>query len=254
MILKKFPFLEKQENSYLFIGDYLNIYLPKLNFDKNKHLSMYDGDIIETIGIFNFEVLTKEQYESNKKGNFYKLNIPINIKFEFSQETTIDKQFSSDSEVVKYNIFTLIHGNKFLITDIVETGMNTTKQFIDILHAGKIPSNVKYSEIINLYNDAITLLGKDSLGAPVSLLETMIAELCRYKENYNIPFRKALNENKDLSEYDYKNIRLQELPNLNSVFTSLSFERINDSIVSSLKNQKDGIEQIESPLEKTIKY
>ena len=253
MILKKYPFLDKQDNTYLVNSDYINIYIPKLNFDKNKHLSSYDGDNIETIGIFNFEVLTSEDYELKKPGFFYKLNIPINIKFEFSYETNIIKKFKYDLEPVSYNVFTLIKGNKFLINDMVQLGMNTTKQFIDILHGGKIPENIEYSKIINLYNEAISI-GKANLGAPSCLLETMIAELCRYKDDYNIPFRKAINSNNKLSQYDYKNIRLQELPNLNSVFTSLSFERVNDSIISSLKNQKNNVKQIESPLEKTIKY
>jgi len=246
----RYPFLEKIENKILFTGDYMNIYIDKENFSND--IAVLDGSEVNTIGVFTFEVFTKEQFESGKNGLQYTLSIPVPINFEYNNEFSKEIKFKFDKEPIKYNVFTLVTGNRFIMNTRVEEGMAQSKKFLDLLHGGKIPNNIGYDEIYQLYLNALKI-PNTKLKVQRSLIEIMIAELCRYKKNENIPYRIASNL-KDISQYDYTNVRLQKLPALNSVFTGISFERMNESLLSAIKMTKDEVPQVISPIEKTIKY
>ena len=247
----KYEFIEKKDNSYIFVGDYMEIYIDKENF--TNELAEFDGNEISTIGFFCFEVFTKEQYDNNKSGILFNLSLPVRINFEYSSEFVIEKKLKFDKEPKKYNVFRLTYGDKFVSDINIEEGMGTAKLFIDTLHSGKIPSNVKYSDIYKLYLDTLSLTGA-KIDVEKALLEIMVSELCRYDRDEKYPFRLYANATKSYNDYAYSNIRLQRLPNLNSEFTGIAFERMNESLLAAVKMEKDGTEQKISPIEKTIKY
>ena len=55
MALNKIPELEQNGNSIIFTGDYLDIYVPRDSFDDG--FARYNGNYINTIGIFFFEII-----------------------------------------------------------------------------------------------------------------------------------------------------------------------------------------------------
>jgi hypothetical protein len=83
----------------------------------------------------------------------------------------------------------------------------------------------------------------------------IIAELCRYKSNIEVPFRMMIGkDNAKVTEYDYNNINLKKLPSINSTFNAMTFEDINQSIISSIKKTRNKETENPSPVEKIIKY
>lgn len=79
--------------------------------------------------------------------------------------------------------------------------------------------------------------------------------MCRSSKDESIPFRKEIAKpNSKANQYSYKPINIKKLPSINSTFTSLAFEDINASIISSIRKTKDGEEENISPVEQVIKY
>jgi len=79
--------------------------------------------------------------------------------------------------------------------------------------------------------------------------------LCRDKKDLTQPFRKEIGKDKaGITQYDYENINLKRLPPLSSTFTAITFEDMNQSLISSIKKNRNGEKEVDSPIEKTIKY
>jgi hypothetical protein len=81
----------------------------------------------------------------------------------------------------------------------------------------------------------------------------MIGELTRYKNNLEIPFRKAI-ASKDISELDYTSISIKELARINSTFTGITSEDMDASITAAVAKAKTGGVELDTPIEPVIKY
>ena len=75
-------FFEYDGDRVVFSGDILKIYLPKNYFESK--IAEYNGDIINTIGFFFFEVKSNEMDDKDQDGKFYTLKLPAKIDFEFN--------------------------------------------------------------------------------------------------------------------------------------------------------------------------
>lgn len=251
----KYKFLYKEGNSLKFNGELMKIYLPKTNFTKkgsDSFISEYNGNFIKTMGIFLFEVTTFDNEEKGKSGTIYTMKLPISIRFEYEDSYTEKKQLKDNLPADIYNVFILNNGNTFIENVMAEMSINSCKEFIFMLHKGNLPSIIPYDEIIKLYLDTLDINGIN-LGSPSLVYEMIISEVCRSKNDKKIPFRKAINNGK-ISQLDYVNINMKEIPMLSSVYGALAFEDMNQSIITSINRTKNGTKEVESPIEKTIKY
>lgn len=243
------PELEKVGNSIIFTGEFLDIYIPRASFE-NKNAN-YNGEYIHTMGIFVFEVKTQKNIDENKSGVFHKLTMPNSIDFQYSDNYVYTGPLMgalSDT----YEVFRLESGNQFIANVLLQQESSEVISFVKSLHNGYIPKIVPYDKILTLYHD-ILAINNVSLNAPSVIYELIISELCRYSKDLSKPYREIASR-REISQYEYTNIRLNRLPMLNSTFAGLSFENMNDSIITSLERTKTGKEEKESPLEKTIKY
>jgi hypothetical protein len=247
----KYNFLKKVENSIFFDGEYMEIYLPKDYFKKG--IAEYHGDKIETLGIFNF-IIYSQPKEAKSKGDIHVLKLPMPIKFEFSSFYDVTTKLKPDLEKEEYRVFELSKGSLFIDSIIKEQSPDNSKKFIYLLHGGKLPKELKYSDIISLYLESIGL-NKVKLNNPSVIFELIIAELCRYDKDIEIPFRMVIGkDNAKASEYDYSNIRLNKLPSINSTFNAMTFEDIDQAIITSIKKTRNNENENPSPVEKIIKY
>ena len=100
------------------------------------------------------------------------------------------------------------------------------------------------------------MLNGVNLKSELVIFEYIVAELCRYKKDANLPFRKVIgaDTNREISELDYMLINLKTLPAINSTFSAITFEDINQAIISSVKKTKNNEEENETPVEKVLKY
>lgn len=242
-------FFEYDGDRVVFSGDILKIYLPKNYFESK--IAEYNGDIINTIGFFFFEVKSNEMDDKDQDGKFYTLKLPAKIDFEFNYEDTITKNIKDTSDIT-YSVFTLEKGSTFIKNiNVVQSAANA-KEFIYMLHGGRFPSIIPYDEIIDLYIKNLNL-NDLSLGCQSFIYELMIGELMRWKKDPKIAFRKAINQN-DVDPIDYQNINMKNIAFFNSTYSSIAFEDINKAIINSIAKTERGDKEIISPVEKTIKY
>ena len=246
----KISSLERKNNSIIFTGERMHIYIPKNYFDKK--LASYNGKFVYSMGIFLFEITTDEKFNKNIDGVFHTLKLPVKINFEYSSTFSCKKKIKNFDED-SYNVFILEKNNIFMDNIYKEQNPQVCKEFMDALHGGNIPKIVPYNEIIELYLDNINITKMD-LRNPSVIFEIIISEVCRYKNNMKIPFRKIIGKDNNISEYEYKNINIKSVPNLNSTFSDLAFEDLKQALISSIKKTKTGEKELESPVEKTIKY
>lgn len=247
--MEKYKFLEMDGYSVKFNGEIMKIYIPKSYFENE--LAEFSGSFITTTSLFFFEVKSFQMEEKNKEGHIYTLKLPSKITFEFEDMYTEEKDIKNTG-LIKYNVFILNKGNTFVKNINVEKSPVNAKDFIYMINKGRFPSIIPYEEIIKMYIDNIQL-NDFNLGSPSVLFEIMIGELMRSKKDIKIPFRKAIND-PNVSSFDYQNTNMKNLTSFSSTYASLSFEDINQSIISSIKREKNHDKEVISPVEKTIHY
>lgn len=243
-----YSFLKRVENTIYFDGVAMEIYISKDYFKDGT--AEFQGDKISTLGIFDF-IVYPDQDRKAKGSELHSLGLPMNVIFEFKD------YFETDNIQGKYPgsyyVFILDKGCIFVENVIKEQSATNAKNFIFKFHSGKLSKNLKYEDIIDVYTSCVDL-NNVKLNNASAMFEMNIAELARSKNDEKIPFRKAINANPNLTQLDYKLINIKQLPNINSTFASMMFENIDQSIHYSLLKTKNHEKEVESPLEKIIKY
>lgn len=244
----KVPYLIQRDNQVIFDGEYMEIYIPKTNFDQK--LTYLKGSNIESIGTYNFLVYNGENRDP-KKAELRTLTLPFKIQFQFRDYFDRKIKLSSEMEEESYRVFVLKKGDLFCVNTEFAKSAENTKNFVFMIHGGHLPSSVKYSKVLDCYLGTALLNGVD-LKTPLLTYEIIVSELCRYKKDLTIPFRIAINRNNKLTEYDYTSISIKKLPALNSTFTAITFEDINNAVISSITKNKNNEEEKETPVEKVL--
>lgn len=105
--------------------------------------------------------------------------------------------------------------------------------------------------MLKLYkdNDAFNSI---SFQVPSTLIEAMLGEMCRDKDELTKPFRVIAGETGKLLGYQF--VKIKSLAQITSVFAALSFEDMNMSIINSVNLTRSGRKQTNQPIEKIIHY
>jgi len=248
----KFPFFRYETlpagKRVYFQGEKLKIYIPSYYFDQMEGLARTMGQQIETLGLFDFEVFKNED---DKKGVIYEIQIPIMIKFSFSERETGRLKIKSQIPENDYHIFTLYKGDIFMDNIQYKKSSDDTFKFISkLMHGAKLPNTISYDDIMKIYLNMLTISG-DKLGVPAFTLEAMISELYRYKKDVSKPYRLRY---KPQNPYDYKMVRITKIPEMNSTFSGLASEDVNHQILAGILRNREGKKEMTSPVEKVLKY
>jgi len=241
-------FVEK-DNKLYFNGNYMEVYIPEFYFEKE--IATLLTDKVKTLGIFNFKVFSSEQNKDKADLHIFKFPSFIETKpSSFEKETLkLSKDFDEDS----YRILKYYKNDEFIVNLNIVKSTDTTKFFIELLHAGKLPKSIPYNEIVDL-ELASSFINGSNLGVPSTVIELIASEICRDKNDLSKPFRfKAGSKNK-VSLYDYKPINIKTISTVTSTFTAVTFEDINYNLVTSINKTRYNETETESPIEKTIKY
>lgn len=241
----KYNFLSRENDTVFFIGDTMEIYIPKNFFDLK--MATFQGNMIQTLGLFQFIVYPDDNRKS-ESGESHYLTLPMNIKFQF------ENFFNTKKDNMDFKVFILKKGNIFTEHENLEKSAENTKNFIFKINSGKIPNDIPYDEIMKIYLESLTLNGVN-LGNPACLYEVKLAELYRDPKDETIPFRKTINKtNGKIGMTNYQTINITELPNIKGTFQAIMFENIRQSIQYSILRAKNGDPGVESPLEEVMKY
>jgi len=238
------PFLKKVENDYILTAPKAVVYVPLYFFD-NEKIATTEGDVLKTIGFVFIEV-----YKTlTSKPDLYQMDCPLRISIPFSESKKEKKNFKGSRGEDDFMAFT-VEGNSVMIQEAlnVQNGKNS-ELFMNFLLGGKLPENLKYSDIA-LFLKEVSIMNGTSLGVPMSVVEAMVGEMCRSAKDIYTPYRKIAGRTGD--ENGYMNIRIQELPRVTSTFSGIAFEDVTSAVSVGCVAGKKGIKGVETPFEKVI--
>jgi len=238
------PFLKRVENDYYLTAPQAVVYVPLYFFD-NERISVVEGELVKTIGFIFIEIYKTP----TSKPELWQLDCPLKLTIPFAESRKEKKKFKGTHEEDEYMAFT-IKGNSVMFQEAlnVQNGKNS-ELFLNFLLGGKLPDNLKYSDIANFLKEVSSLNGT-ALGVPMSVTEAMIGEMCRSSKDIYTPYRKIAGRTG--SDSDYTNIRIQELPRVTSTFSGIAFEDVTSAVSVGCVAGKKGIKGIDSPFEKVI--
>ena len=243
-----YKFFKKVKDQVIFDGSYMEVYIPKFYFEEG--IATVIGNKIETLGIFFFKVFNSK---TSKTGNQYTLSLPIDMLISFAESYDDKLKLKGSTGEDNYTILQLEKGDVFMNTTNITQSVQSTDRFVKLLHSGKLPNTIPYEDVLKIYLNNLDI-NKVNLGVPNVVLELIIAELYRSKDGIEIPFRKKIGKAGKVGQLDYQTTNLKNLANINSTFTAISFENMNQSIISSVNKSRNDIQENISPVEKTIKY
>lgn len=229
-----------------FIGKSCEMFIPTDFLDPNdpNALAVDLGNRIETEGIFWFRVNGKDWYE---------LQLPLKFQFQFSDSHKITARIKPGMPDIEYMVYLLKYGDAFVYDVNHKEALNDFKvDFMSkIIEGTKMPKYIAYNDVLGVFQNAMLATGVTKLGVDFVTIEFMLSELYRDKHNMIDPFRLAYTGRND---YDYRMVRLTKIPALNSEFTSLTGEDINQQLVSSILRTREKLPDRITPIEEVIKY
>jgi hypothetical protein len=156
----------------------------------------------------------------------------------------------------EYMIFTLVNSDAFLYDVNYKKSIDDITFFTQkLVEGGKIPNTVAYDEILPIFMSALEVTDiKGKIGVPSAQIEFLLSELYRDKGNLSKPFRLKYAKEKNVSPYAYRMLNIVKVPQVNSTFTSLTGEDVNQQFISAILRTREGKQDRISPIEKIIKY
>lgn len=236
-------FLTKKDNDYYLNAFKADVYTPAYFFE-NENISVIEGDVLKTVGFLYMDIYNSP----TSKPETYKINCAVKLSIPFGESRTERKKFKGTEEE-EYKVFTIEKGSViFADTLMAETGADA-EVFMNYLLGGKLPEDLKYSQVPIFLNTAANMNGI-KLGVPMTVIEAVCAEIARNPKDNFQSFRKVAG--KTGAEVGYENVRIQDLPNLVSTFAGLAFEDINTAVSRGCVRGKNGMEETPSPFEAVI--
>lgn len=238
-------FIKDDGENIVFTGNYLEMYIPDSYFESK--LAEEFGNSIRVFGLFNIRVFD----EKNKPMKLETLNVPTMIYIHPSEVEKKELQLIDDGEVEKYRVAKFYKGNIIMQNSVPQDASNV-ELFLKILTTGKVPKTIPYSQVLRIWQRNLDLNGV-KLGVTSTILEIIIAEIYRNKKKPEERFAKLIGKDPSVSEYAYRTANIREICARNSTFAALTFEDMDQMIISSLNINKYNKEESESPIEKIIK-
>lgn len=236
------------DNDIIFTGPYMEAYLPSYFFSKG--LAQEVGDSIKTIGIFN--VKTFNDKECKNPNPLRMVNIPIEIMtYPTSYEPVqMDLHHTGEPEIF---VLMKYYENDVFCPRAVPKTVKAFENFLEILTYGKIPASVSYDDIFDIWakNREVANVNFDVAD---NIYELVISEIYRSRKNPFERFGAVLGKDPNHSPYDYRAASPREITKLNSSFTGLIFENIDEMLSASVIRSKKGTPENISPMEKIMKY
>lgn len=253
--IRMLNFLEVKQTgtvkSVVFTGDgILKVYVtPQLAKDTED--TSVSGNTLTTIGLFFFRYVPNGIPEDQMP--VYRLSVPMKISLTFAYEydenaVTLSKDVKSSS----YRVYELAKGDSLVKNVFYPKDTNAMFRVITkYIHGGKMPNNISYNELLGVYLDIFKIYDT-KLSVPAVVLELMLSQMYRHKRNVSQPMRLAYN-GKNVGPYDYRQVRVMKVPELESAFTGITATDVSHQILSAVLRNKEGKTDKVSPIEKYMK-
>lgn len=238
---EKLPkFLKRVNNSILFDDDgEMVFYIPEFYFTKN--IAVVIGDLINTIGIFNYVLYDKNGKQKTKLTpiNFPSAFLTKPYEVEIKKEVKLTKH----SDIEDYRLLKYKKGDIVIDSVKVPQLIANTEDFFRILMAGNLINTIPYDKLHEYPVYSMNING-NKFGINNQLFGIVFSELCRNIDDKTIPFR--VSGSTDM--HAYRCISLKDIPNNISAYSAITSENFDDSVVAATLNKKHKY----SPLEKIM--
>lgn len=226
-------------------ASYCEFYIPKSYFENNSFAENL-GSTIKVLGVFDVGI-----FENGKLKEIKCLNLPTWIDINVYDSEMTDVQLPNSDTPITCDVIKYSKGHKIMSASLVEDSVNV-ESYLDFVGKGKIPSNIPYSKSITLWLKNQEINGV-SLGVPSVILEMILANAYRYKNDPTMKFSSVIGTDKKVSEYDYVMSNFRQICQYASTFTGLTFEDMDAMITTSLNRTINKSEEAYSPVEEIIK-
>ena len=243
-------YLKKSDNKLLFTGNVMEAYVKKSYFDKK--INEFIGDKVSLYGLFNFRVSETKTSVINNKSKLHVFNFPVHFVSIPSSIQKKELELVEGCGLEKYYVLTYNTNDIVMNTTQCVKDIDNVKCFIDLLISGNLPNTINYEDVLKITFNVMEVNG-ESCGCPGIVESIIVAELYRYKKDQSIPFRKAINRFKNVSQLDYVANNTRSVSANNSTFSGLTFEDIDTMLVYAVNKKRYNKTENESPIEQIIK-
>ena len=245
-------FSKTTKNAVLFNGEYMEIYIPTSDLDRN---TVIDGQNIRTFGIFEVHIWNKPGVDYTSVQPDYITRYMNPAQIETCPSVISKKTMSLQGEEPRQYLVLGYNRNDAFIrnTTVIQSG-KMLGDFVDTIFKSFINTSVvRYDEMMDLILESCYINNID-FGVNATSLEINIAAQARSKEDLSVPYRMVANKTGKIGMHDMKFIKLTQIPHIASTFTSFAFQDIDYAITTSAKRHRNHETEKISDVEEVMKY
>lgn len=211
----------------LIAADSFRIVLDKASFDSG--LAAEVDSTIYTFGIFDIESLDgKDKFKSS-----FPMQISLNV---FKRTAESDK------------IYLYYEKNNIVIDNMTYfQNAKAAIAFLGLLTSGKF-NDLSAAELTRIFKQNMKMNGTNTR-VPSELVEAMISELVRWKQDVSIPFRLKYGQ---VPDDDYVLLNIKDISRVTSVFGAISFEDVKKALQAAVYMTRTDQVQTRSPIESVM--
>ena len=225
-------------------SEYMEIYVP-MSYFEGSPVAFNEGASIRTIGL-----VYVRSFKNGTPGDIKLFNLPVTVQFmvyETKQDTIKVNNRSIEVMTLQYM------KDAYVLHQSVTKGREVAGSFLNLILAGKIPTSINYSQVIDLWWRNLEIAGI-SYKVPSKIFEMIIASIYRNPHNPKKRYGQYYGSHPNSDGYDYVTGNVQDVVKQLSTFSGMVFEDINTMISNGINNSIEGKEEPISPLEKIIHY
>lgn len=238
-----------------FTGEYMEAYIPESYFNlsdskKGPGIAEVIGDHFATLGIFN--IRTFNDVDGKQPNKLQTVNLPVQIVTYPSggfERKTLDL-IGKGAE--KYFVLKYYNGDTFCSKQVPQS-VQAFKSFLNLLMVGKLPKTFSYDDIITIWEQNFVMNGV-KFDIPDVIKELIVSEIYRDPSAPEHKFGYLIGKNPTMSRYDYITATTKDITKYNSSFAAVTFENMDEALVSAANTTRTERKEQTSPMEKILKY
>jgi len=223
--------------------NYFEVYIPKAYFLGGIAVNL--GASIETFGV----VFARETVNGTDK-KIKMFNAPTFINFMVYEME--DGTITINGEKMEVLILKYLP-KSYVMHQTVPNGREIGEAYINMVLGGKIPTCIKYDELINLWWKNLEIAGVN-YKVPSKIYEMILAAMYRNKNNKKERYGEYYGKSITATGYDYATDNVRSIVKNLSTFSGIVYEDIGSMVTHGIINSETGVEEDISPLEKIIHY
>lgn len=225
----------------------LELYIWKNYVEKG--YTNISGTMVESLGLLPLRWY--RSVNSDKPTLCATWDIPTQVIFSPSNTDMKKVKIYPTSDEKEYVVIRFEKGDRIMNNNVVKS-LDNVVQFTQMVLGKGLDNNIPYPLLTPGWIRNM-IMNDVNLNVPVTNIDNIIANLCRYKKDPNKTFASVIGKNPNTPMTDYIFVDTRTVCATDSIFGALSFEDMNLMLDSSLNMTQQEREQRVSPVEAIIK-